>query len=64
MRVLFIGGTGFISTAVSRQAIARGFELYLLNRGARPADLPGSSSLDCRYPQSGRRSRRLAGLGV
>ena len=42
MRVLFIGGTGFISTAVSRQAIARGFELYLLNRGARAADLPGS----------------------
>ena len=41
MRVLFIGGTGFISTAVSRQAIANGFELYLLNRGARPADLPG-----------------------
>ncbi len=41
MRVLFIGGTGFISTAVSRQAIAKGFELYLLNRGSRPADLPG-----------------------
>jgi len=45
MRVLFIGGTGFISTAVSRQAIANGFELYLLNRGARPADLPGSQRL-------------------
>ena len=37
MKVLFIGGTGFISTAVSRQAIARGWELYLLNRGNRPA---------------------------
>jgi len=36
MRVLFIGGTGFISTAVSRQAIAQGFELYLLNRGSQP----------------------------
>ena len=45
MRVLFIGGTGFISTAVSRQAIAKGFELYLLNRGSRPAHLPGSHSL-------------------
>ena len=32
MRVLFIGGTGFISTAASRMAISRGFELYLLNR--------------------------------
>jgi nucleoside-diphosphate-sugar epimerase len=45
MRVLFIGGTGFISMAVSRQAIARGFDLYLLNRGSRPADLPGSHRL-------------------
>jgi len=45
MRVLFIGGTGFISTAVSRQAIARGFDLYLLNRGQRSADLAGSHPL-------------------
>ena len=45
MRVLFIGGTGFISTAVSRQAIARGFELYLLNRGGRIEHLPGGHSL-------------------
>jgi nucleoside-diphosphate-sugar epimerase len=45
VKVLFIGGTGFISTAVSRQAIARGFELYLLNRGTRLAHLPGSVSL-------------------
>jgi nucleoside-diphosphate-sugar epimerase len=45
MRVLFIGGTGFISTAVSRQAIAKGFELYLLNRGSRSADLPGCHRL-------------------
>ena len=44
MKVLFIGGTGFISTAVSRLAIARGFELYLLNRGARSAHLPGAST--------------------
>src|SRR6185295_15482568 len=45
MRVLFIGGTGFISTAVSRQAIAKGFELYVLNRGSRPGHLPGSHRL-------------------
>ncbi len=35
MKVLFIGGTGLISTAVSRQAIADGIDLYLLNRGGR-----------------------------
>lgn len=44
MKVLFIGGSGMISTAVSRAAIAAGLEVYLLNRGSRPA-LPGSQSL-------------------
>jgi len=45
MKVLFIGGTGFISTAVSRQAIAKGIDLWLLNRGLRSAHLPGSHNL-------------------
>ena len=36
MKALFIGGTGTISGAISRLAIARGWELYLLNRGSRP----------------------------
>ncbi len=33
MKVLFIGGTGVISSACSRLAVERGLELYLLNRG-------------------------------
>jgi nucleoside-diphosphate-sugar epimerase len=33
MKVLFIGGTGVISSACSALAIQRGIELYLLNRG-------------------------------
>jgi nucleoside-diphosphate-sugar epimerase len=45
MKMLFIGGTGFISTAVSQQAIARGFELYTLNRGLRRPASPGSHPL-------------------
>lgn len=45
MRILFIGGTGFISTAVSKQAIERGLDLYLLNRGQRSTHIPGSHSL-------------------
>src|SRR5450759_1616403 len=45
MKVLFIGGTGIISTAVSKQAIAQGIELYHLNRGSPPALLPGSNRL-------------------
>jgi nucleoside-diphosphate-sugar epimerase len=33
MKVLFIGGTGKISSACAPLAIERGFDLYLLNRG-------------------------------
>jgi nucleoside-diphosphate-sugar epimerase len=33
MRILFIGGTGIISSACSELALARGIELFLLNRG-------------------------------
>jgi len=41
MKVLFIGGTGVISSACSRLAVERGFDLSLLNRGrsARPIPL-------------------------
>lgn len=46
MKMLFIGGTGFISTAVSQQAIARGFDLFILNRGLRQVASAGSHPLD------------------
>jgi nucleoside-diphosphate-sugar epimerase len=36
MKVLFIGGTGTISTAISRRVLENGDELYLLNRNTRP----------------------------
>jgi len=45
MKVLFIGGTGFISTAVSQLAVERGIELYHLNRGLRRSQMPGVKSL-------------------
>lgn len=40
MKVLFIGGTGIISTACTALAAQRGYDLYLLNRGQRSTDLP------------------------
>lgn len=40
MKVLFIGGTGLISQAVSRLAVERGIELYLFNRGERSSLVP------------------------
>lgn len=54
MKVLFIGGTGFISTSVSRMAIERGMELYLLNRGIRSSEIPGAHQLtgDIHNPES------------
>jgi nucleoside-diphosphate-sugar epimerase len=40
MRVLFLGGTGIISTASTRLAVERGIELTLLTRGKRAVALP------------------------
>jgi nucleoside-diphosphate-sugar epimerase len=37
MKILFIGGTGTISSACTQLALDRGFELTLLNRGRQPA---------------------------
>jgi nucleoside-diphosphate-sugar epimerase len=45
MKVLFIGGTGNISTSVSKLAIQRGIDLFLLNRGKHTASIPGATSL-------------------
>ena len=41
MRVLFIGGTGNISSACSRLAVKEGIELFHLNRGKVIANIPG-----------------------
>ncbi len=40
MRALFIGGTGTISTAISKKIIEDKWELYLINRGNRNDILP------------------------
>lgn len=40
MRILIIGGTGTISSAITRQLAASGHDLWLLNRGNRKNDVP------------------------
>ena len=40
MKVLFIGGTGVISSACSRLAVDRGVDLYLFNRGQTARPIP------------------------
>jgi nucleoside-diphosphate-sugar epimerase len=47
MKVLFIGGTGVISSACARLAVARGIELYLFNRGRTSRPIPeGAQALE------------------
>ncbi len=45
MKALFIGGTGVISTSISRLLVAKGWDLTLLNRGNRANDVPGARQL-------------------
>ncbi|HEY3329499.1 MAG TPA: NAD-dependent epimerase/dehydratase family protein [Capsulimonadaceae bacterium] len=55
LKVLFIGGTGIISSACSKLAIERNAELYLLRRGVSTRDVPeGAITLngDIRDPES------------
>jgi nucleoside-diphosphate-sugar epimerase len=59
MRVLFIGGTGIISSACSELALERGIELHLLLRGQSPRPVPRGARVlsgDIRDAQSTRRA--------
>jgi nucleoside-diphosphate-sugar epimerase len=59
MRVLFIGGTGIISSACSELALERGIELYLLCRGRSPRPIPKGAKVlsgDIRDAQSARKA--------
>ena len=39
MKILFIGGTGTISAAISKRVLELGWELFLLNRGSRNSEI-------------------------
>lgn len=45
MKVLYIGGTGNISTASSKKAVNDGIDLYLLNRGTSGVTIPDANVL-------------------
>jgi nucleoside-diphosphate-sugar epimerase len=45
MKALFIGGTGTISSAITKQLLESECELYLLNRGTRNESLPAGAKL-------------------
>jgi nucleoside-diphosphate-sugar epimerase len=46
MKILFIGGTGIISSACSNLGVARGHELFLVNRSiSKKAPIPGGATV-------------------
>jgi nucleoside-diphosphate-sugar epimerase len=62
MRVLFIGGTGIISTACTRLAAEQGIDLTLLTRGRRAVDLPnGVNTLTVDMDDAAAAARALDG---
>jgi len=59
MNVLFIGGTGIISSACSQLAVERGIDLYLLNRGSSSRAAPAGAKIlkgDIRDKESARQA--------
>ena len=63
MKVLFIGGTGVISSACARQAVVRGMELYLLNRGQTSRPIPeGAQALQGDIRDRGIIKKKLTSL--
>jgi len=51
MKILFIGGTGIISSACSRLALEKGLDLYHLNRGVSSSirEVPGVKKITCDF---------------
>lgn len=45
MKVLFIGGTGVISSACTQLAVERGIDLFLLNRGRSTRNVPEAATI-------------------
>ena len=61
MKVLFIGGTGNISTGVSKLCVSRGIDLYHLNRGRSGVELPGVTTLQADINDAEQVARALKG---
>jgi nucleoside-diphosphate-sugar epimerase len=62
MKALIIGGTGVISTDVVKLAIARGWDITLLNRGQRSKNIPPEAKLiECDARDEGAMKKALEG---
>ena len=61
MKVLFIGGTGLISSASTSLAVERGIDLYVLNRGSDPTRASGTTTITVDVHNEAATERALAG---
>ncbi len=61
MKVLYIGGTGNISTASSRRALDNGIELWHINRGKTLSSLNGVKTITCDINNPNHARQALAG---
>ena len=61
MKILFVGGTGLISSACTRLAVDRGLEVFLLNRGNNPDRAHGATQVIADLRDEGATARALAG---
>ena len=63
MKILFIGGTGNISGACTREALRQGMEVYHLNRGSSGKKAPeGVITITADINESGEVTKKLKGL--
>ncbi len=61
MKILFVGGTGLISSACTRLTAERGRDVYLLNRGSHPDLAGGAATIVADVHDEAATDRALAG---
>ena len=63
MKILFIGGTGTISMAITKLLAQQGHEVLLLNRGSRSSELPaGVKVIKCDINDEAAVTEKLSGM--
>ena len=61
MKVLLVGGTGIISSAISRNIVEKGWDLWILNRGSRNEVLPmGANVINADINDEAETAKKLA----
>ena len=63
MKVLLIGGTGTISSAITRLLVKKGYDTYILNRGSRNDTLPdGVKTISADINNEAEAAEKLSGM--